>query len=169
VCGDEPAPRAAYVGLDWKTVKEIDKRYLAARLGPVDLSGVTILGLDEFAIQKGHRYATMVIEPARERVLWVGRGRAREDLRPFFRLLGSAGCARLEAVVMDMSAAYREEVAANAPNARIVYDPFHVVAKYGVRWSIACGLTRRTDCTPIAGRASSSRAHAGCCSRTART
>jgi transposase len=122
---------AAYVGLDWKTVKEIDKRYLAARLGPVDLSGVTILGLDEFAIQKGHRYATVVIEPARKRVLWVGRGRAREDLRPFFRLLGPAGCARLEAVVMDMSTAYREEVAANAPNARIVYDLFHVVAKYG--------------------------------------
>ena len=122
---------AAYVGLDWKTVKEIDKRYLAARLGPVDLSGVTILGLDEFAIQKGHRYATVVIEPARKRVLWVGRGRAREDLRAFFRLLGPAGCARLEAVVMDMSTAYREEVAANAPNARIVYDLFHVVAKYG--------------------------------------
>lgn len=122
---------AEYVGLDWKTVKEIDKRYLAARLGPVDLAGVTIIGLDEFAIQKGHRYATVVIEPVRKRVLWVGRGRSREELRPFFRLLGPDGCARLEAVVMDMSTAYREEVTANAPQARIVYDLFHVVAKYG--------------------------------------
>ena len=33
--------------------------------------------MDEFAIQKGHRYATVIIEPTRKRVLWVGRGRDR--------------------------------------------------------------------------------------------
>jgi transposase len=64
-------------------------------------------------------------------VLWVGRGRGREDLRAFFTLLGPAGCARLEAVVMDMSPAYTEEVRACCPQATIVYDLFHVVAKYG--------------------------------------
>lgn len=121
---------AGYFGLNWKTVKDIDKRALAMKLGPVDLSGVRIIGLDEFAIQRGHRYATVVVEPARKRVLWVGRGRSREEIRPFFTLLGQAGCQRLSAVVMDMSTAYREEVACHAPQARIVYDLFHVVAKY---------------------------------------
>jgi transposase len=122
---------AEYFGLNWKTVKEIDKRTLERRLGPVDLEGVTVIGMDEFAIQRGHRYATVVIEPSRRRVLWVGRGRSREELRPFFELLGPEGCAGLEAVVMDMSIAYEEEVRAHAPQARIVYDLFHVVAKYG--------------------------------------
>ena len=65
-------------GLNWKTVKNIDKRSLERRLGPVDLKGVTVIGMDEFAIQRGHRYATVVIEPARKRVLWVGRERSRE-------------------------------------------------------------------------------------------
>lgn len=42
--------------------------------GPVDLDGVTRLAMDEgqeFAVQKGHRYATIVIDPACKRVLWV--------------------------------------------------------------------------------------------------
>jgi transposase len=122
---------AEYFGLNWKTVKAIDKRSLQRRLGPVDLAGVTVIGMDEFAIQRGHRYATVVIEPARKRVLWVGRGRSREELRPFFGLLGPQGCAALQAVVMDMNTAYEQEVRAHAPQARLVYDLFHVVAKYG--------------------------------------
>ena len=75
---------ADYFGLNWKTVKNIDKRSLEQRLGPVDLKGVTVIGMDEFAIQRGHRYATVVIEPARKRVLWVGREHSREGIRPFF-------------------------------------------------------------------------------------
>lgn len=122
---------AAYYGLAWDTVKQIDFRYLERKLGPVDLEGVTAIGMDEFAIQKGHRYATVVVEPSRKRVLWVGRGRGREDIRPFFDLLGAKGCRQLRAVAMDMSAAYGEEVRARCPNARIVYDLFHVIAKYG--------------------------------------
>jgi transposase len=122
---------AAFYGLAWTTVKRIDHRALAAELGPIDLAGVTVIGMDEFAIQKGHRYATVIVDPHRKRVLWVGRGRGREDIRPFFALLGPPGCAALRAVVMDMNGAYAEEVRAHCPQADIVYDLFHVVAKYG--------------------------------------
>lgn len=122
---------AQWFRLGWATVKQIDKRSLAARLGPVDLSTVRVIAVDEFAIQRGHRYATIVAEPATRRVLWIGRGRGREDLRWFFLLLGAEGCARLEAVVADMSPAYTEEIRLHCPQAAIVYDLFHVVAKYG--------------------------------------
>jgi transposase len=122
---------AEWFGLDWKTVKAIDKEHLERALGPVDLSGVEQIVMDEFAIQKGHRYATVIVEPASKRVLWVGRGRAREEIRPFFERLGPEGRQRLKAVAMDMNAAYEAEVAAQCPQARIVYDQFHVAAKYG--------------------------------------
>jgi transposase len=122
---------ADYFGLHWGTVKEIDKRYLEETLGAVDLSNVEVIALDEFAIQKGHRYATVFVEPRRKQVLWVGRGRGREDIRPFFEALGPAGCARLKAAVMDMSEAYAEEVRLHCPQAEIVYDLFHVAVKYG--------------------------------------
>ena len=122
---------AAFFHLSWTTVKEIDKRHLAETLGPVDLSDVEVLAMDEFAIQKGHRYATVIIDPRIKRVLWVGRGRARQDVRPFFEQLGKDGCRRVRAVAMDMNAAYEQEVQAHCPQAAIVYDLFHVVANYG--------------------------------------
>ncbi len=122
---------AQWFAVGWDTVKQIDKRALMARVGPVDLRAVRVIAIDEFAIQRGHRYATVVAEPATKRVLWVGRGRGREDLRAFFTLLGPEGCAHLEAVVMDMSGAYAAEVRAQCPDVTIVYDLFHVVAKYG--------------------------------------
>jgi transposase len=122
---------AGFYALNWKTVKAIDYRHLERSLGPIDLTGVEVLGMDEFAIQKGHRYATVIVDPRRKQVLWICRGRAREDIRPFFELLGAAGRDRLKAVVIDMNAAYAKEVQAQCPNAKIVYDLFHVVAKYG--------------------------------------
>lgn len=61
--------------LAWTTVKLIDH-------GPPCLQGVEVIAMDEFAIQKGHRYATVIVEPYRKRVLWVGRGRGLRDVRP---------------------------------------------------------------------------------------
>jgi transposase len=122
---------AAQFGLSWDTVKTIDRAALEARLGPVDLTGVRQIAIDEFAIQKGHRYATSIVDPVTTKVLWVGRGRGREDIRPFFALLGPTGCAQLDVAVMDMSEAYELETRAHCPQAAIVYDLFHVVAKYG--------------------------------------
>jgi hypothetical protein len=94
-----------------------------ARAGPIDLEGVRVIAMDEFAIHKGHRYATVIVEPYRKRVLWLGLGRGRHDVRPFFELLGPAGRASLQAVAMDMNAGYAEEVRAQCPGARIVYRP----------------------------------------------
>ena len=117
--------------LDWKTVKAIDKAYLTRTLGPPDLDGVEQIVMDEFAIQKGHRYATVILEPNAKRVLWVCRGRGREDIRGFFELLGSERRAKLKAAAMDMNGAYAEELRAWCPDAKVVYDLFHVVVKYG--------------------------------------
>lgn len=122
---------AEWFGLSWDTVQAIDQAALEARLGPVNLTGIRRIVIDEFAIQKGHRYATVVAQPETREVLWVGRGRKREDVRPFFELLGADGCANLEVAVMDMSEPYELETRAHCPHVTIVYDLFHVVAKFG--------------------------------------
>lgn len=122
---------AEFYRLSWTAVKGIDLRTPERELGPVDLNGVTIIAMDEFAIQKGHRYATVIVEPSSKRVLWVGRGRSREEIRPFFELLGAQGCAQLGAAVINMNTAYDLEVRMHCPQAEIVYDLFHVVAKHG--------------------------------------
>lgn len=122
---------AEYYRLHWETVKAIDKSSLEEQLGPVDLRGVRQIAIDEFAIRKGQRYATSVVDALTTRVLWVGRGHTREAIRPFFLLLGAEGCSKIEAVVMDMSEAYELETRAHCPHAEVVYDLFHIVAKFG--------------------------------------
>ena len=87
--------------------------------------------MDEFALFKGHRYATVVLDADSRQVLWVGEGRSREAIRPFFEWLGPERCANIEAVAMDMNTAFDLEVQQQCPNARVVYDLFHVIAKYG--------------------------------------
>lgn len=122
---------AAHYGLGWDAVKAIDKSTLERTLGPPDLDGVEVIGMDEFAIQKGHQYATVVVDPYRKRVLWVGRGRDRAGVRAFYELLGPERCARIKAAVMDMNSAFELELRAHCPNAEVVFDLFHIVAKYG--------------------------------------
>jgi transposase len=46
------------------------------------------------------------------------------------RFCGSAKGEAARAVVMDMNASYEEEIREHSPQADIVYDLFHVVAKY---------------------------------------
>lgn len=122
---------AALYGVGWHTVKAIDKACLAQEVSAPDWRGIEYLGMDEFALHRGHRYATVVVEPLRRQVLWVGEGRSREAIRPFFEALDEAARRRIKAVVMDMNTAYDLEVRAHCRNAEVVYDLFHVVAKYG--------------------------------------
>lgn len=117
---------ARHYALNWKAVKELDKAQLERELGPVELDDIEVIGLDEFAIQNGHRYATVIVEPTRKRMLWVGRGRGREDSRPFFQLFCVERCARLTADVMDMNAGYQLEVLHHCAKDAIEFDLFHV-------------------------------------------
>jgi transposase len=122
---------ARLTGLHWHTIKCIDKERLQRRFGDFEGRDVRRLVIDEFALHKGHRYATVVMDAQTMRVLWVGVGNSREAVRPFFKLLGEKGCQRIEAVAMDMNAAFDLEVRLHCPHAEVVYDLFHVVARFG--------------------------------------
>lgn len=83
--------------------------------------------MDELALFKGHRYATVVVDADTQQVLRVGEGRSRAALRPFFTWLGPGGCAAIESVATALDLEVREQ----CPQAEVVYDLFHVVAKFG--------------------------------------
>jgi transposase len=116
--------------LSWHTIKAIDKHRLQREVQPPDWSTITELVMDEFALFKGHRYASVVADARTHQVLWVGEGRSRAAIRPFFEQLGEHAV-RIEAVAMDMNTAFDLEVQKHCPNAVVVYDLFHVIAKYG--------------------------------------
>ena len=122
---------AELLGLHWHTVKAIDHQRLTREVREPDLSRVRRLIMDEFALYKGHRYATVAICADTQQVLWIGEGRSRKAVRPFFEWLGPEVCQQIEAVAMDMNSAMDLEVQKHCPKARVVYDLFHVVAKFG--------------------------------------
>jgi transposase len=122
---------AEFFGLHWSTVRQIDRRRLQALIAGLPTPQPRRLVMDEFALYKGHRYASVVLDADTRRVLWIGEGRSRAAIRPFFQSLRPEGCARIQAVAMDMNSAFDLEVRHHCPKARIVYDLFHVVAKYG--------------------------------------
>ena len=118
-------------GLHWETVRRIERARLEDYVDALPEVQPTRLVMDEFALFKGHRYATVVLDADTRRVLWVCEGRSREAIRPFFNWLGPQRCAAIEAVAMDMNTAFDLEVQQHCRNARVVYDLFHVIAKYG--------------------------------------
>ncbi|MFK4028426.1 ISL3 family transposase [Stutzerimonas balearica] len=122
---------AELFGLHWDSVRLLERRALQAALEKLPKAQPKRLVMDEFALFKGHRYTSVVLDADTRRVLWIGEGRSRAAIRPFFEELGPEGCARIEAVAMDMNTAFDLEVRQHCPQARVVYDLFHVVAKYG--------------------------------------
>ena len=75
---------ADHFDLDWKTVKNIDKAFLEKEFGTTDYDNLQILAVDEIAIQKGHRYMTVVLDYQTGRVVWLGKDRKAETLNVLF-------------------------------------------------------------------------------------
>ena len=90
-----------------------------------------ILAVDEFAIHKGHSYATCVMDLEQRDILWVGKGRAMKDFEKFFENVPSDSLSAVIAVAMDMNASYNKFVTKHLPKARIVYDRFHMQSQFG--------------------------------------
>ena len=84
-----------------------------------------ILGIDEFAMRKGHRYNTILCDLESRDVLEVCEGRKKEEVVKLLERLSDPDA--VKAVSMDMSASFRPAVAAALPKAQIVVDHFHVI------------------------------------------
>lgn len=121
---------AVHYGLDWHTVKAIDKRRLEREVGTPCYDGLRLLAVDEVAVHKGHTYLTTVLDLETGRMVWLGKDRTKACLAGFFAELTAAQRASIEAVATDMAAGYREAVAEACPQAALVYDLFHAVAKF---------------------------------------
>jgi transposase len=122
---------ATHLDIDPKTVKEIDKHFLEDEFGSNDYDGLRILMIDEIALRKGHRYMTVVADYFTGRVIWMGENRTKETLDEFFATMTNAQKARIEAVAMDMWDAFINRVRHHCPDAKIVFDHFHVVQAFG--------------------------------------
>jgi transposase len=125
---------AVHLGVSWDLIKDIQKRDLSRRFAKPKLKHLRHLAIDEISIAKGHRYLTVVMDLDSGAVVFVGDGKGADALKPFWKRLRPSG-ARIEAVAMDMSAAYRGAVSAHLPGAKIVFDRFHVMKLFNEKLS----------------------------------
>jgi transposase len=125
---------AKHLDVGWDMIKDIQKRDLSRRYAKPKLKHLRHIAIDEISIAKGHRYLTVVMDLPSGAVVFVGDGKGAKALLPFWkRLRGSK--AKVEAVAMDMSPAYREAVSTHLPKAKIVFDRFHVMKLFNEKLS----------------------------------
>lgn len=117
---------AAHLGVSWDVIKDMNKRYLKKKFGRPRLKDVKLIAIDEISVGNGHKYFTVVLDLAKGACLFVGEGKGEDALKPFWKKLKVSG-AKIAAVAMDMSPAFIAAAVKNLPNAKIVFDHFHVV------------------------------------------
>lgn len=129
------------MGISWRTVGRIIERVVRRRKDPVDLAKLRAIAVDELSFRKGHHYLTLVTDLDSGRIVWGKEGRSAATLTEFFDELGEATCKLIEWAAIDMCAAYFKAIRDKLPNAKIVFDRFHVQQLV----SDAVDETRRED------------------------
>ena len=112
----------------WRTVGTIIRRVVDRHQGAGSdrLDGLRLIGVDELSYRRHHKYITVVVDHDRGEIVWAREGKSAATLKCFFDDLGPNRCAKLEAVTIDLSAAYIKAVTEASPEARLIFDRFHV-------------------------------------------
>lgn len=124
-------------GIHWDTIKKVHAEMMNAdleeRKNHLRKSGYKpkYLAVDEFAIHRGHTYATCVMDLVEGDIIWVGKGRSMKDFIHFFQETDMDYLSDVKAVAMDMNTSYNRLVELYLPNAAIVYDRYHMQAQFG--------------------------------------
>jgi len=119
---------AATMRLDWQTVNRIMERAVERGLLRREDEPITKVGVDEKSFRRGHVYASILNDLDNNRVWDLVEGRTTQNARELFETLSEEQRAGVEAVAMDMWAAFENAATELLPNADIVHDKFHVSA-----------------------------------------
>ena len=112
--------------LDWDGVQRIVDRAVARGLLRRSTEGVRYVGLDEKSFGRGQRYVSIATDIKGARVLEVVPGNDQAAGESLWRALPPEQRSKVEAAAMDMSAGFAAATRAQAPQAAIVHDKFHV-------------------------------------------
>lgn len=118
-------------GLSWDRVKAVHKEYLTnmSALAPQPNSP-EICAVDEFAVEKNHQYATLVIDAKTKLPLYLHKGNAAKDFEPFFSIYSKEFYKSIKAFAMDQNTSYSSVVSKHLPQCTIVCDYFHIMKNY---------------------------------------
>jgi transposase len=119
---------AATLKMATSTLSDLLHRVVTRVRAAHAIRGLVCLGVDEISYCKGRRFATLVYDLDRAKVVWVGQGKGRETIDRFFQeALSPYQRQQVRWASCDMSEAYIGAIKHHCPNATLVIDRFHVV------------------------------------------
>jgi len=114
--------------LNWKTVKDLEKQYMQEQLRRSGKARPKVIGIDEIAVRKGHKYRIVVSDLEKCRPIWFGGSdRSEASMDEFYQYIGGKSRKNIRLAVMDMWKAFEKSAKKNIPQAAILYDKFHVM------------------------------------------
>lgn len=123
-------------GLGRNTVKSIDLDRLQKKY---TIDGKSLikpeqparfLGIDEFKLHDGHRYATHIIDMRIGHILWISHGKRKQVVYDFIEHVGLEWMDQVEAVACDMNSDFQEAFEEKCPHIQPVFDYFHIVKNF---------------------------------------
>lgn len=123
-------------GLGKNVVKAIDKNRLQNLYTTSDGSLIKperhakFLGIDEFKLHNGHRYATHIIDMETGHILWIAGGKKKQVVYDFIEHVGLEWMDHVEAVACDMNSDFQEAFEEKCPHIQPVFDYFHIVKNF---------------------------------------
>jgi len=125
-------------GLNKNTVKDIHKAMLQEKY-TVDGKGKELikpekyaryLGIDEFKLHDGHKYATIIINLETGYILHLAHGKKKASVYEFIDRVGEEWMSHVEAIACDMNSDFEEAFHERCSHIHTVYDFFHIVKNF---------------------------------------
>lgn len=127
---------ADITGLGKNTVKDIDKERLQELYTTSDGKLIKpekhakFLGIDEFKLHNGYRYATHIIDMETGHILWIAGGKKKQVVYDFIEHVGLEWMDQVEAVACDMNSDFQEAFEEKCPHIQPVFDYFHIIKNF---------------------------------------
>lgn len=126
-------------GINKNAVKDIDKTRLEDRYTVVTKDGIKLkqpseycssIGIDEFKLHDGHKYATVIADLDTGHVLYLAIGKKKSVVKMFIEFVGVDWMKHVAVVACDMNSDFEEGFKEQCPWIHIVFDYFHIVKNF---------------------------------------
>ena len=133
-------------GLGKNTVKEIDLQRLKDKY---TVDGKTLrkpekqarfLGVDEFKLHNGYKYASLIIDMESGHILWLAHGKRKRTVYDFIDHVDEAWMDGVEAVACDMNSDFQKAFEERCPHIQPVFDYFHLVKNFNEK--VVCAIRK---------------------------
>lgn len=119
---------ADMVNINEESVWRILAHYVNKAHENVDLSNIDTIGVDEISVRKRHQYVTLFYDLKKARVIHIEPSKKETVFKGFKKMIANKmNPEQIKYISIDMSTSFRSGAKKYFPNAKVVYDKFHVI------------------------------------------